>query len=115
MGGGGGYMNSGEYYNWYYGTKATGGFASGLDYVPLEGLYHLHPGERVQTVAEADLARQYSLQRPGMDYGAFGSAMWANAPKMGGNVYLDGRVVGAVISDQQGKSYRNLQRSGWQG
>ena len=107
------FMTSGEYYNWYYSNKGKG-YASGLDYVPTTGFYLLHPGERVQTNAEASLARQYGLQAPGMDYGAFGSAMWANAPKMGGDVYLDGRVVGAVISDQQGKSYRQLQRSGWQ-
>ena len=112
--GGGGYMTSGEYYNWYYSHQGKG-FATGLDFVPYEGFYHLHPGERVQTAAEASLARQYGLQQPGMDYGAFGSAMWANAPQIGGNVYLDGRTVGRVISDQQAKTYRNLQRSGWQG
>ena len=112
--GGNGYMTSGEYYNWYYGHQGKG-FATGLDFVPVEGFYHLHPGERVQTAAEASLARQYGLQQPGMDYGAFGSAMWANAPQIGGNVYLDGRTVGRVISDQQAKTYRNLQRSGWQG
>ena len=104
-------MTSGEYYNWYYGK----GFAGGLDYVPAEGLYHLHPGERVQTAAEASLARGYGLQSPGVDYGMIGSAMWANAPQMGGDVYLDGRTVGQVISEMQGKSYRNLKRSGWQG
>lgn len=112
--GGDGYMTSGEYYNWYYSHQGKG-FATGLDFVPYEGFYHLHPGERVQTAAEASLARQYGLQQPGMDYGAFGSAMWANAPQIGGNVYLDGRTVGRVISDQQAKTYRNLQRSGWQG
>ena len=32
----------------------------------------------------------------------------------GGDVYLDGRVVGQVISDMQGNQYRALQRSGWQ-
>lgn len=31
-----------------------------------------------------------------------------------GNVYLDGRKVGSLISEQQGNSYRSLQRSGWQ-
>ena len=90
------------------------GFASGLDYVPVEGFYHLHPGERVQTAAEASLARQYGLQTPGFDYGTMGAVMRENV-KAGGNVYLDGRTVGQVISDMQGRTYRNLQRSGWQG
>jgi hypothetical protein len=34
--------------------------------------------------------------------------------RAGGNVYLDGKTVGTVISDQQGKSYKSLTRSGWQ-
>ena len=101
-------MNSGQYYNWYYSGK---GFATGLDYVPVEGFYHLHAGERVQTAAEASLARGYGSYQPGIDYGALGSVMRDNA---GGDVYLEGRVVGQVLSDVQGRSYRNLQRSGWQ-
>lgn len=95
---------------------ADGSHAGGLDYVPFDG-YHaiLHRGERIQTAAEASLTRQYGNAAPVFDYASFGAAMWADAPKMGGNVYLDGRVVGSVISDQQGRSYRQLQRSGWQG
>ena len=89
------------------------GFASGLDYVPSEGFYHLHPGERVQTAAEASLMRQAGLSRPGLDYNALGGLMRDNV-HAGGNVYLDGRTVGRVISDMQGSSYRALQRSGWQ-
>ena len=34
--------------------------------------------------------------------------------KPGGNVYLDGKEVGKVISDRQGAQYRTLKRSGWQ-
>jgi hypothetical protein len=105
-------MTSGQYYNWLYSGK---GFARGLDYVPSEGFYHLHAGERVQTAAEASLARQYGMQAPGMDYGSIGAAVWQNAPKIGGDVYLDNRIVGQVISASQGRSYRALQRSGWQG
>lgn len=106
-------MNSGQYYNWYYSTHSH---ARGLDYVPYDGYIGiLHRGERIQTAAEAALYRQANLQQPSVDYGRIGSAMWANAPQMGGNVYLDGRVVGQVVSDQQGRSYRQLTRSGWQG
>lgn len=92
------------------------GHAKGLEYVPYDGyIAMLHRGERIQTAAEASLARMYGSRSYGFDYGMMGSAMWANAPAMGGNVYLDGRTVGKVISDMQGASYRNLQRSGWQG
>ena len=48
------------------------------------------------------------------DYDTMGGVMRDNI-KAGGNVYLDGRVVGNVISEQQGRAYRTLQRSGWQG
>lgn len=104
-------MNSGQYYNWFYSGK---GFATGLDYVPVEGLYHLHAGERVQTEAEASLNRMANLQRPSFDYDTFGNVMRNNI-RTGGDVYLDGRVVGQVISAQQANSYRALQRSGWMG
>lgn len=49
---------------------------------------------------------------PGLDYNALGGVISDNT-KGGGNVYLDGRTVGKVISDQQGASYRALERSGW--
>lgn len=91
-----------------------GSFASGLDYVPQNGWAYIHQGERIQTATEASLSRQFGLQQPSVDYGNIGAAMWANAPKMGGDVYLDSRIVGQVISQVQGRSYKNLQRSGWQ-
>ena len=103
-------MSSGQYYSWYYSQHSHAG---GLDYVPYDGYRAiLHKGERVETAAEASFRRQYGLQQPTTN---IASSVWENAPKFGGNVYLDGRVVGSVISDQQGKSYRQLQRSGWQG
>lgn len=90
----------------------NGSFAKGLDYVPFDGfIAHLHKGERIQTASEASLSRMYGLQQPGADLGAFGAAMSASR---GGSVYLDGRIVGQVISDMQARSYRSMQRSGWQ-
>ena len=91
-----------------------GSHANGLDSVPFDGWAFLHQGERVQTAAEADLSRRHSLGTPAaMDYGAMGSAMWENAPNLGGNVYLDGQTVGKIISGRQADSYRALERSGW--
>ena len=89
---------------------------TGLDFVPFDGyLASLHEGESILTAEENRIWQRFKNGTPsGMDYDALGATMRDNV-KAGGNVYLDGRVVGAVISDAQGKSYRSLQRSGWQG
>ena len=90
---------------------ADGSYASGLDFVPRDGFRAiLHRGERIQTAAEAALYRQYGNQMPGLDYSTIGAVMKDNA---GGDVYLDARVVGQVVSGIQGRSYRALERSGW--
>lgn len=49
--------------------------------------------------------------RPSINYDGLGEVVAGNS---GGNVYLDGRTVGKVISDRQGNSYRAAERSGWQ-
>ena len=48
----------------------------------------------------------------GVDYDQLGGMI--SGIKPGGNVYLNGRVVGQVMSEEQGAQYRNLKRSGWQ-
>lgn len=87
----------------------VGSHANGLDYVPYDGYFAmLHQGERVQTAAEADLYRRYGNQAPGPDIGG------AVRAGMGGmQIVWRGRVVADVLSEQQGDSFRALERSGW--
>ena len=105
----------------YYsgGVHIDGSHATGLDYVPFDNyLAQLHEGESVLTEEESRIWRSFknggNAVRNTIDYGALHGAIWDGAPKMGGNVYLDGRTVGRVISEQQGNSLRALERSGWQ-
>lgn len=96
-----------------------GSHANGLDYVPFNNyLAQLHEGESVLTAEEAKVWREFKYGSARVantiDYDALGGTMRENV-KAGGNVYLDGRAVGRVISEQQGNSLRALERSGWQG
>lgn len=89
--------------------------ATGLNFVPFDGyLASLHAGEGILTAEENRVWQRFkSGQGSAIDYDQMGGVMRDNI-KAGGNVYLDGKVVGSVISDIQGRSYRQLQRSGWQ-
>lgn len=61
---------------------------------------------------ESSISFQGASAAPsGMNYDLLGDVVRANT---GGNVYLDGRKVGSLISEQQGNSYRSMQRSGFQ-
>lgn len=101
------------------GFSVDGSHATGLDYVPFDNyLAQLHEGESILTAEEARVWRSFKnggeAVRNSIDYGALHGAIWDGAPRMGGDVYLDGRTVGRVISEQQGNSLRALERSGWQ-
>ena len=110
-------MNSGQYYNWYYGN--IGKHADGLNYVPYDNyLSFLHEGEAVLTASEARVWREFinggARGANAIDYAQLSGAIWDNAPSKGGNVFLDGEIVGRVISAAQGNSYRAMERSGFQ-
>ena len=97
-------------------TTAVQSHETGLDYVPFDGyLAALHEGESVLTAEENRIWQRFKngAQPQTMDYDALGATMRENV-QAGGNVYLDGKTVGRVISDQQGNAYRQLKRSGWQ-
>lgn len=94
---------------------ADGAGRFGIYSVPFDGyLARLHKNESVLNAEESAIWR--SIRQGGFstdDLESLGGVMRDNV-KAGGNVYLNGREVGKVMSDQQGKSYRQLQRSGWQ-
>ena len=97
------------------GGNVEGAFAGGATWIPHDDfIARLHEGERVLTAQEN--ARYTALMNGGVsgfDLETLGGVMRDNV-KAGGNVFLDGKVVGNVISDRQGRSYKSLQRSGWQ-
>ena len=105
-------------------SSPDGSHANGLDYVPFNGyLAELHQGEGILTAAENALWQ--TMKYSGMMQGSSGSGVSSDmldailgnnlkGVKAGGNVYLDGRTVGQVVSAMQGQQYRSLQRSGWQ-
>ena len=108
---------TGEYLNTTF--HLNGSHALGLDYVPFDNyLAQLHEGESILTAEEARVWRAFKSGGAStantIDYEAMGDIMRDNM-RTGGNVYLDGHVVGRLISEQQGNSLRNLERSGWQG
>jgi hypothetical protein len=93
-------------------------FAVGLDHVPFDGfLASLHEGEGILTAEENRIWQRFKngqASSGNVDYDALGATMRDNV-HAGGNVYLDGRTVGQVVSGIQGNNYRSLKRSGWQG
>lgn len=99
------------------GAGTEGSFAVGLDRVPHDNfIASLHKGETVLTAQEGELYRSVKYGNPagsfGFDYGLLGAALGGS--QRSAPVYLDGQIVGRVISDRQADSYRQLERSGWQ-
>ena len=93
-----------------------GNHETGLDRVPFDGyLASLHEGEGILTAEENRIWQRFKSGqgKQSLDYDALGGVVRDNV-HAGGNVYLDGRTVGRVISGMQGDQYRALQRSGWQ-
>lgn len=97
------------------GKKADASGRFGLDYVPRDDyIIRAHEGERLLNAQENQIWNTLlNGGVAGFDLDALGGVMRDNI-KTGGNVYLDGRAVGNIISDRQGRNYRSLQRSGWQ-
>ena len=88
--------------------------AVGMDWIPFDGfLAQLHQGEAVLTAEENRVWQAFKNGGRGVDYDQIGGMI--SGIKPGGDVYLEGRVVGQVISQVQGNQYRTMQRSGWQG
>ena len=114
-------------FDWGYGggkfhmnlyNPIDGSFETGLDRVPFDGfLARLHEDEGILSAEENRIWQNFKNGQPknSIDYDTIGGVVRDNVPTTGGNVYLDGRTVGQVISAQQANSYRQLTRSGWMG
>ena len=95
--------------------KTEGSGRMGIPFIPHDDyIARLHEGERVLTAQENQIWNTLlNGGVSGFDLDSLGGVMRDNI-KPGGNVYLDGKVVGSVVSDRQGRSYKSMQRSGWQ-
>ena len=99
-------------------TSGKGGaqiasLAVGMDWIPFDGfLAQLHQGEAVLTAEENRIWQAFKNGQRGVDYDQLGGMI--SGIKPGGDVFLNGRVVGEVVSQMQGNQYRTMQRSGWQ-
>ena len=97
------------------GAKEDGSALMGMSNVPWDGyIARLHKDEGILTAEENRVWQ--GLQNGALnnvDLDSLGGVINENV-NAGGNVYLDGKIVGAVVSERQGKSYKSLTRSGWQ-
>ena len=96
--------------------KTEGSGRMGYDYIPHDDfILRAHEGETLLNAEEARIWRNIKAGGFSTDDISALSGALGETIKPGGDVFLDGRKVGRVISDQQGQSYRQLTRSGWQG
>ena len=96
------------------GGMQVASLAVGADWIPFDGyLAQLHQGEAVLTAEENRIWQAFKNGGRGVDYDQLCGMI--SGIKPGGDVYLEGRVVGQVVSQIQGNQYRSMQRSGWQG
>lgn len=99
------------------GDGVEGSHALGLDRVPHDNyIASLHKGETILRAEEGELYRSAKYSNPsggfGFDYATLGAAL--NGSQRSAPVYLDGQIVGRVISGRQADGFRQLERSGWQ-
>lgn len=95
--------------------KTEGSGRMGWDYIPHDDfILRAHEGETLLNAEEARIWRNIKAGGFSTDEISALSGALGETIKPGGDVFLDGRKVGRVISDQQGRAYRQLQRSGWQ-